>query len=122
MDHEQKLLNKILQLDEDLKQWFGKGPTGSSTGSGGKGKSPVRVSYKEELREVFTINDKNKLKKDLILFLDSEFRNDNLKSLHQGLSTTEFKTQDWIEPMADDLINRLIQYFETIRGQTERDL
>ena len=118
MDHEQKLLNKILQLDEDLKQWFGKGPTGS----GGKGKSPVRVSYKEELREVFTINNKDNLKKDLILFLDSEFRNGNLESLHQGLSTTEFKTQDWIGPMSDDLINRLIQYFETIRGQTERDL
>ena len=39
-----------------------------------------------------------------------------------GVSTTEFNVDDWLEPMANDIVNRLIQYFETIRSQTERDI
>ena len=188
MDFEKQLLEKILKLDEDLAAWFGKGPTGSSSGGGwdrydstgkkvgkcgdskkgspyaaclgkkyaqrlrskggkkaianwvrkkrtaqrksghGKkgggstGRKPVRVSYKEELCEVFIVNHKDQLKRDLIQFLHQEFQKGEFKPVHLGLSTTEFKPQDWIEPIADDLINRLIQYFETIRSQTERDL
>lgn len=91
-------------------------------GSGGKGQSPVRVSYKEELSEIFVINHKNELKKDLIQFLRQEFENGQLKPVHMGVSTTEFNVNDWLEPMADDVVNRLIQYFETIRSQTERDI
>lgn len=187
MDFEQQLLEKILQLDEDLRQWFGKGPTGSATGggwdrynssgkkvgkcgdakkgssysaclgkkyaarlrskggskaianwvkrkksaqrkagrgkkgTGGKGKAPVRVSYKEDLREVFAIKNKEELKNDLIQFLHHEFKNGDLESVHQGISTTEYKPEDWYEDMAENLVNRLIQYFETTKGQTERD-
>jgi len=91
-------------------------------GSGGKGKAPVRVSYKEELCEIFTINHANELKKDLMSFLKDEFQKGNLKSSHVGLSITDYKPDDWIEKMADNVVNRLIQYFDTIRGQTERNL
>ena len=91
-------------------------------GTGGKGQSPVRVSYKEELSEIFIINHKNELKKDLIQFLRQEFENGTLKPIHMGISTTEFNVDDWLEPMAEDVVNRLIQYFETIRSQTERDI
>ncbi len=139
MDFESQLLNRIEQLDEDLTQWFGKGPKGSSSGggwdrydssgkkagkcgdakkgssysaclgkkyaarlrakggrkaianwvrrkkaaqrkagrgkkgSGGTGKAPVRVSYKESLCEVFIIDHKDQLKADLIQFLKQEF-------------------------------------------------
>jgi len=57
-------------------------------GSGSKGQSPVRVSYKEALSEIFVISQKEGLKKDLI----------------------------------ENLVNRLISYFETIRSQTEKDM
>lgn len=91
-------------------------------GSGGKGQAPVRVSYKESLSEIFVINQKNELVKDLIDFLTQEFNKGNITPIHSGVSTTEFNPKDWIEPMANDLINRLIQYFETTRSQTERDI
>jgi len=91
-------------------------------GSGGKGQSPVRVSYKEELSEIFVIAHKNQLIKDLIQFLRQEFEKGQLKPVHMGISTTEFNVDDWLEPMANDVVNRLIQYFETIRSQTERDI
>ena len=91
-------------------------------GSGGKGKAPVRVSYKEELCEIFTINHREQLKKDLIRFLQQEFQRDNLKSLHAGLSITDYKPEDWLERIADNILNRLLQYFDIIRGQTERNL
>ena len=91
-------------------------------GSGGKGKAPVRVSYKEELSEIFIINHKQQLKNDLIQFLKREFGIDNLKAMHVGPSIVDFKPEDWIEKIADNIINRLIQYFNTIRGQTERNL
>lgn len=91
-------------------------------GSGGKGKSPVRVSYKESLREIFIVNHKDQLKKDLIQFLHQEFQKGDLKPIHLGLSTTEFKEQDWLDEIAENIVNRLIQYFNTIKGQTERNL
>ena len=91
-------------------------------GSGGKGKSPVRVSYKEELSEIFIINHKQQLKNDLIQFLKHEFEIDNLKDKHVGLSIVDYRPEDWLEKIADNIINRLIQYFDVIRGQTERNL
>ncbi len=42
--------------------------------------------------------------------------------MHVGPSIVDFKPEDWIEKIADNIINRLIQYFNTIRGQTERNL
>ncbi len=91
-------------------------------GSGGKGKAPVRVSYKEALSEVFVINHKQQLKNDLIQFLKQEFNKGELKPVHLGLSTTEFKPDDWLDEIAENIVNKLIQYFETIRSQTEKDI
>ncbi len=91
-------------------------------GSGGKGKAPVRVSYKESLSEIFVINNKEKLKQDLIQFLHNEFEKGSLKPIHSGPSITEYKPEDWLEDIADNVVNRLLQYFEIIRGQTERNL
>ena len=91
-------------------------------GSGGKGKAPVRVSYKEELCEIFTINHREQLKQDLIKFIQQEFQKDNLKSVHAGLSIVDYKPEDWYSHIADNILNRLLQYFDIIRGQTERNL
>ena len=91
-------------------------------GSGGKGQSPVRVSYKEALSEIFIINHKEKLKKDLMQFLYQEFQKGNLKPVHSQPSITEYKPDDWLENIADNIINQLIKYFDVIRGQTERNL
>ena len=90
-------------------------------GSGGKGKAPVRVSYKESLQEIFIINHKEQIKKDLIQFLHGEFQRGNLKPVHSQSSITEYKPNDWLEDIADNIINQLIKYFDVIRGQTERD-
>ena len=91
-------------------------------GSGSKGQSPVRVSYKEELSEIFVIDQKQELKKDLINFLRQEFQDGHLKPIHGSISATEFKPEDWLEDIADHTINHLISYFETIRSQTERNI
>ena len=91
-------------------------------GSGGKGKAPVKVSYKEQLCEIFVVNHKEQLKKDLVQFLTQQFQKDHLKAIHGGPSITEYKPEDWVERISDNLINRLLQYFEIIRGQTERNL
>ena len=91
-------------------------------GSGGKGQSPVRVSYKEDLSEIFVISQRQHLKQDLINFLRQEFQKGDLKSMYGGVSTTEFKVEDWLEDIADHAINHLIHYFETIRSQTERNI
>ena len=91
-------------------------------GSGGKGKAPVRVSYKESLSEIFIINHKEQLKKDLFQFLHNEFQKGNLKAVHSQPSITEYKPDDWLEAISDNIINQLIKYFEIIRGQTERNL
>lgn len=91
-------------------------------GGGGKGKAPVRVSYKEELSEIFTIHHAQDLKKDLMKFLYYEFKKGNLVPVDSGQSTTEYNVNDWLEPMADDMVNKLIHYFQTITGQTDRDM
>lgn len=91
-------------------------------GDGGKGKKPIYVSYKESLNEIFVINNKQNLKSDLYTFLKQEFDKGNLKPIHGGLSTTEFNVNDWLDDMSDNFINHMIQYFETLRSQTERDL
>ena len=91
-------------------------------GSGSKGQSPVRVSYKEALNEIFVIQQKQKLIQDLTNFLRQEFQNGNLKAVHGGISTAEFKPDDWLESIATYAINHMIQYFETIRSQTERNI
>ena len=91
-------------------------------GDGGKGKAPVKVSYKEELCEIFTINHRKQLKQDLIKFIQQEFQKNNLNSVHAGLSITDYKPEDWYERIADNILNRLLQYFDIIRGQTERNL
>ena len=91
-------------------------------GSGGKGKAPVKVSYKEELCEIFIINHREKLKQDLIKFIQQEFQKDNQQSLHAGLSIVDYKPEDWYGHIADNILNRLLQYFDIIRGQTERNL
>jgi len=91
-------------------------------GSGGKGQSPVRVSYKEELSEIFVVAHRDGLKKDLINFLKQEFQDGHLKPVHGGISTTEFKVDDWLENIADHTINHFINYFETIHSQTERNI
>jgi hypothetical protein len=91
-------------------------------GSGGKGKAPVRVSYKESLQEIFIINHKEQLKKDLVQFLYDEFQKGNLKPVHSQPSVTEYKPDDWVEDIADNVINQLIKYFDVIRGQIELNL
>lgn len=91
-------------------------------GSGGKGKSPVRVSYKESLSEIFVIKHTDSLKKDLFDFLKSEFQKGNIVPIHGGISTTEFNPNDWLESMSDFVINKLVQYFEMLRSQTERNI
>ena len=72
--------------------------------------------------EIFIVNHKEQLKKDLVQFLTQEFQKDHLKAVHGGPSITEYKPEDWIERIADNTVNRLIQYFDIIRGQTERNL
>ena len=79
-------------------------------GDGSKGKAPVRVSYKEELCEIFIINHRQQLKQDLIQFIKREFEHDNLKSLHAGLSITDYKPEDWYERIADNILNSCLLY------------
>ena len=64
-------------------------------GSGGKGKAPVKVSYKEQLCEIFVVNHKEQLKKDLVQFLTQQFQKDHLKAIHGGPSITEYKQIWW---------------------------
>lgn len=74
------------------------------------------------VNEIFLINRKDKFKSDLIEFLKQEFSNGNLISRKSEISTTEYKSDDWYEPMADDIINDLAKYFETVRSQTEKNI
>lgn len=99
---EDALLKKTLELDDQLHKLFGE-----------------RNSV---LQEVFSIKNPDELKKDLVQFLRTEFEKGYLQAVHQGISTTEYKPNDWYEDMADNLVNRIIQYFEVTKGQTERDL
>lgn len=77
---------------------------------------------KNRLNEVFVVSNHKDLKLDLINFLRGQFQKGNIKPVHLGLSTTEFKPEDWLEDIADNVVNRMFEYFEVIRGQTERDL
>jgi hypothetical protein len=74
------------------------------------------------LEEIFLIDKKSKFRENLIRFLQSEFSNGNLQAKHVGISATDYKPNDWCEPIADTIINNLAEYFEKIRGQTEKDL
>jgi hypothetical protein len=80
------------------------------------------VRSKRQLNEIFQIAHAETLRKDFVAFLMHEFQTGNIRPIHAGPSTTEFKPQDWMPDIADDLVNRLVQYFETTRGQTERDM
>jgi hypothetical protein len=62
------------------------------------------------------------LKQDLIQFLKGEFEKGSLNAIHQGISTTEYNPNDWYENIADNIINRIVQYFAVTKSQTERDL
>lgn len=79
-------------------------------------------SNKQNLSEIFQIDHANQFRNDLVQFIRSEFEKGNIRPIHAGLSTTEYHPNDWVEEIANDLFNRLIQYFETIRSQTERDM
>jgi len=76
----------------------------------------------QPLHEIFQIEHGKAFRQDLIQFLRNEFAKGNIRSIHAGLSTTDYKANDWIEEIANDLFNRLIQYLETTRSQTERDM
>ena len=80
------------------------------------------TSRKKTINEIFQIQHGDALRNDLIQFLRNEFDKGNIHPIHAGLSTTDYAAKDWVEDIADDLINRLIQYFETTRSQTERDM
>ena len=75
-----------------------------------------------QLNEIFVIQHRQVLKQELITFLQKQFESGNIKSVHGGISTSEYKPIDWIEPMADNMIQHMVEYFETIRGQTEKDM
>ena len=74
------------------------------------------------LNEIFAISHRQILKKELMMFLQKQFESGNIKSVHGGISTVEYKSTDWIEPMADNMIQHMVEYFETIRSQTEKDM
>ena len=79
-------------------------------------------SRKQPLNEIFQIEHGDKLRNDLAQFLQHQFDQGNIRAIHAGPSTTDYKPTDWVEETANDLFNRLVQYFETIRSQTERDM
>jgi len=95
-------------------------------GQGGKGMKPVRVSYKESLKEVFTLKNTDHLKKDLINFLNIEFKKGNITldgpedNSTETITNVQFK--DWVEGIANEVINQLVNYFDTLDGQTDRNL
>lgn len=76
----------------------------------------------KQLNEIFVIQHRQVLKQELITFLQKQFESGNIKPVHSGPSTSEYKPIDWIEPMADNMIQHMVEYFETIRGQTEKDM
>lgn len=80
------------------------------------------LALQNQLNEIFVIEHRQVLKNDLMAFLKKQFESGNIKSIHSGLSTTEYKPEDWIEPIADNLINHMVTYFETTRSQTEKDM
>ena len=80
------------------------------------------LAISNQLNEIFVIQQKEKLKQELIVFLQKQFESGNIKPIHAGLSVTEYKSSDWLEPMADIMINHMVEYFEMIRAQTERNI
>lgn len=80
------------------------------------------LAMSNQLNEIFVISHRQQLKNALILFLQNQFESGNIKSVHGGLSTTEYKPADWVEPMADNMIQHMVKYFETVRSQTEKDM
>ena len=80
------------------------------------------LALQNQLNEIFVIKHEQQLKVELIAFLKKQFESGNITPVHAGLSTTEYKPDDWFEPMADNLINHMVEYFETIRSQTEKDM
>jgi hypothetical protein len=80
------------------------------------------LAISNQLNEIFVIQQKEKLKQELIVFLQKQFESGNIKPIHAGLSATDYKPIDWIEPMADVMIQHMVKYFEMIRAQTERNI
>ena len=76
----------------------------------------------KQLNEIFVIQHRQDLKQELITFLQKQFESGNIKSIHAGLSTAEYNPIDWIEPIADNMIQNMVTYFETTRSQTEKDI
>lgn len=70
----------------------------------------------QTLNEIFVLNKETEFKKNLIEFLKLEFQKHDIRAVHGGISATEFKSEDWVEPIATFLINKLVEYFETVRG------
>ena len=82
----------------------------------------LALKKNNNIDERFTIEKKSEFKKDLKIFLQTQFEKHNLGSKRMGLSVTDYKPDDWVETMADIVINNFAAYLEKIRGQTERDL
>jgi hypothetical protein len=80
------------------------------------------MALKKELNEIFVISNGTALKRDLSAFLHAQFAKKNINSVHGGLSSTDYKSEDWVDDITDILFNRMAQYFETIRGQTEKNI
>lgn len=80
------------------------------------------LALQNQVSEIFAIEHRQVLKNELIAFLKHQFESGNIKSLHAGPSTVDYQYNDWIEPMADNMIQHMVEYFETIRGQTEKDM
>ena len=74
------------------------------------------------MNEIFVIEKRTQFKHDLIMFLKNEFEKNVLDAKHMGLSVTDYKIDDWLDPIAEVMINNFAAYLEKIRGQTERDL
>lgn len=81
-----------------------------------------KLAMSNQLNEIFVIEQKEKLKQEFIMFFQKQFESGNIKPVHAGLSVTEYKSSDWLEPMADIMNNHMVEYFEIIRSQTERNI
>ncbi len=118
---QEKLENQMIDLIEKINGSENKIKKIDYSVNSGK-KDSYNGTIRRQLLEIFIINHKDHLKQDLIQFLHREFEKHNLKSVSMNTSVVDYKIGDWVERISDNIINRLIQYFDTIRGQTERDL
>jgi hypothetical protein len=80
------------------------------------------LTLQNQLNEIFVIEHRRVLKNELMAFLKKQFESGNLKAVRGGISVTEYKPNDWLEPMAENVLNHMASYFETIRSQTERNI